>query len=304
MNPADLLRGLVVGNQCKKIRGRNRKFCPTDYQKKVNTGGPIEEQYLKNGPFAVHEWTAMAAASFHYYEIFYPAHMAEKCPVVVFCNGTGVKASAYKPILRHLASWGFIAIGTEEEHSFSGFSAEMCIRYLKRLSEMQQLPDGSENPIYEKVDFDRVGISGHSQGGAAVFNTITQTHNAPIYKCAYVISPANKDLAHAFLWDYDIADVRIPTVIVAGTGPFDTNFVINLQQLQELYADINNAAFRVIARRKDTDHGEMLYSTDGYMTAFFCWQLQGDPEAEKAFAGLSPEIMINPQYQDQQYHLS
>ncbi len=52
-------------------------------------------------------------------------------------------------------------------------------------------------------------------------------------------------------------------------------------------------------RRKDTPHGEMLYSSDGYVTAWFMWHLQGDAEAAKAFVGDSPEIMGNELYQDQ-----
>jgi len=46
------------------------------------------------------------------------------------------------------------------------------------------------------------------------------------------------------------------------------------------------------------EHGQMLYSADGYVTAWFMWQLQGDEEAEKAFIGDSPEISNNKLYQD------
>lgn len=42
----------------------------------------------------------------------------------------------------------------------------------------------------------------------------------------------------------------------------------------------------------------MLYSADGYMTAWFCWQLKGDEKAAKAFR-VDGEIMSNPLYQDQ-----
>ena len=62
----------------------------------------------------------------------------------------GVKISDYASVLKHLVSGGFIAIGTEEEHSFNGFSAEMCLRYLERLDKMSQLPDGKENFCLER----------------------------------------------------------------------------------------------------------------------------------------------------------
>lgn len=52
-------------------------------------------------------------------------------------------------------------------------------------------------------------------------------------------------------------------------------------------------------RRKETPHGEMLYSANGYVTAWFMWQLQGDEVAGRAFTGDVAEIMQNELYQDQ-----
>ncbi|MBR5111580.1 MAG: hypothetical protein IK099_15485 [Clostridia bacterium] len=57
-------------------------------------------------------------------------------------------------------------------------------------------------------------------------------------------------------------------------------------------------------RRADTPHGEVLYSVDGYVTAWFMWQLQNDEEAALAFIGENPEIATNPLYQDQLISLS
>ena len=53
-----------------------------------------------------------------------------------------------------------------------------------------------------------------------------------------------------------------------------------------------------MARKINTAHGEMLYSADGYVTAWFMWKLQGDEEAAKAFTGEHPEIISNSLYQD------
>ena len=38
-------------------------------------------------------------------------------------------------------------------------------------------------------------------------------------------------------------------------------------------------------------HHEVLYVPDGYITAWFIWQLHGDTEAAKAFIGDSLEII-------------
>lgn len=54
-----------------------------------------------------------------------------------------------------------------------------------------------------------------------------------------------------------------------------------------------------MARKTGVDHGDMLYSADGYMTAWFMWQHQGDSEAAKAFTASSPDIMSNKLYANQ-----
>jgi len=40
-------------------------------------------------------------------------------------------------------------------------------------------------------------------------------------------------------------------------------------------------------------------SADGYVTAWFLWQLQNDQETAEAFAGTDPELLKNQLYQDQ-----
>jgi len=56
---------------------------------------------------------------------------------------------------------------------------------------------------------------------------------------------------------------------------------------------------KIMARRTGMTHDDMLYKAEGYVTAWFMWQLQGDAEAAKAFTGDNPEIMQNNLYQDQ-----
>lgn len=43
-------------------------------------------------------------------------------PLVNMPNGTGVKSSRYEAVFEHLASWGFIVVGNEDENSLTRFS--------------------------------------------------------------------------------------------------------------------------------------------------------------------------------------
>ena len=269
-----------------------------DYIKKIETGGDIEAKYLSDGTYEVSYYEETAMQAFEKYEIYYPKELETEnkiYPVIVVCNGTGWKASKSKPVYEHYASWGFLVIATEETHSWNAFGAEMCIVHLQKLNDNHMINE-KENVFYQKIDFDHVGITGHSQGGAGVINAITKTEHKNTYKTAVALSPTNKELAEALEWPYNATLINIPIMLISGEGGGD-DWVVTGEGLTAIYNDIS--ASKVMLRRKNTDHGKTQYSEDGYVIAWFMWQLQGDEEAAKAFTGEKPEIMNNKLYQDQ-----
>lgn len=272
------------------------------YIKKIETGGDVEAKYLCDGAHEVLYYEEAVAQVFEKYEIYYPKELEtenQAYPVIVVCNGTGWKASKSKPIYEHYASWGFIVIATEETHSWNAFGAEMCIVHLQRLNDNQVIND-KENVFYHKIDFDNVGIIGHSQGGVGVINAITNTEHKGTYKTAVALSPTNKELAQALEWPYNATLINVPILLISGEGGGD-DWVVTGEGLRAIYDDI--PAGKVMLRRKNTDHGKTQYSEDGYVMAWFMWQLRGDEEAAKAFVGENPEIMNNALYQDQRVSL-
>lgn len=265
-----------------------------DYTKKVKTGGEIEAVYLADGDYETASVTQTALQEFEKYQIWYPSELEtteKQYPVVVFANGTGVPASKYKALLKHMASWGFIAIGTEAEYDWNGFASEMCIRHLIRLNESETL-DEKPNLFYNKIDLENMGIAGHSQGGAGVVNAATTQAHSGIYKAAVILSPPNQPLADSIEWEYDISKLDATTLLMAG----ETDWVIDTQQLQSLYEQLPET--KCVAQRKGMDHGAMLYSADGYVTAWFMYWLQGDKQAGNAFFGETAELLQNPLYQN------
>lgn len=274
-----------------------------DYTQKVKTGGEIEAKYLENGTHKVSSIKISAMHDFKKYEIFYPSDIADgnkKYPVVIFSNGTGIKASKYTAVLEHLASWGFIVLGTEEENSWNGFSSEMCLRLAEKLHTTEQIEGWDSNPFYGHVNMENIGVSGHSQGGVGVINAATENKNGAKIKAIFAASPTNKELAKSLEWDYDASLINVPIFFVSSTGNGDENLVVSGEQLKDIYYDVPDSVTKIMARRTGADHGDMLSFADGYMTAWFMWQLQGDTEAAKAFVGETPEIMNNGLYQNQQ----
>ena len=91
---------------------------------------------------------------------------------------------------------------------------------------------------------------------------------------------------------YEPSKTDIPTMILAGAE----NEVISPEGAKVLFDAVTSD--KVVALRAGVDHGQMLYCADGYVTAWFMWQLQGDQDAAKAFIGENPEILDNAMYQN------
>lgn len=262
-----------------------------NYVNEVQTGGIMEAKYLSMGKYDVsyyEEKTEIKAIK--KYEIWYPTTLeneVRKYPVVIVVNGTGVFASKFKPLFQHLASWGFIVIGNEDGSTWNGNTADQTLSYLLNANlDINSI-------FYNKVDIDNIGITGHSQGGVGVFNAITINEHSDLYKCAVSISPTEEEMAELLQMPYNPSKTMIPIMLLAGTK----KDVISLEKMEDMYDKITTS--KVMARKSDQEHGQMLYSADGYVTAWFLWHLQGDEEASRAFIGEAPELFQNMLYQDQ-----
>ena len=270
---------------------------PENYTDTVKTGGEIEAKYLAMGSYEVEHLESATVSSLEKFEVYYPKDIYNlgKVPVVIFLNGTGTPASKYPALQEHLASWGFITIANEENNSFYGEGVELSIRYLLFADTYSSNDD--ESPLKGHIDFDNIGVTGHSQGGIGVINGITIHPHSDMIKAAVMLSSTETDMAKAFLWDSDSSLIHADTMMIGSTGQTDSA-ISPLESMQKTYEKITDDVVKVLARRNDCDHGEMLYFADGYVTAWFMYFLQGDEEAGKAFFGDNPEISANEFYQD------
>ncbi len=281
------------------IIGATKQMVPKDYTETTPTGGKIEAKYLEMGQYDVSYCEEAVDDTFKKYEVYYPTELTDSdrvYPVVVFANGTGVFGSKYKALFEHLASWGFVVVGNEDPESWNGNSSDKSLAYILEQNEDR------DSVFYRKIDIDNIGISGHSQGGVAVFNAITEHGHSNYYKTAVALSPTNEEQAVSLKWHYDLTKINIPVMLIAGTkGDFETKLVIPFEKMLSMYDKLN--VDKIMMRKTGYEHGEMLYQADGYVTAWFMWQLQGDEYAAGAFTGDTPEIMSNRLYQDQKCDL-
>lgn len=271
-----------------------KKAVPANYTKKTETGGPIEAAYLADGKYEVRKKTYKAEGDMKKYTIYYPEEMENSdtsWPSVIMVNGTGIPASKYEASFHHLASWGFIVVGNEYPSTGFGTSTDETLEFMKDINE--------NDPLFtNRFDFNRIGLEGHSQGGAGCFTELSNSPYKDSFKTAVVLSPTGEEMAYALGWKYDVSKAEVPVLMLAA----NENDVIDLPTMTRMYERMTCP--KVMAFRKEDNHGNMLYKADGYATAWLMWQLQEDAQAGKAFIGDAPELLSNPLYQDQKADLS
>ena len=252
--------------------------------------GKIESQYARQGQFTVAKYETTTAKPAEKFTVYYPNALNnnKKYPVIVFANGTGISASRYPVVLEHFASWGFIVIGNEDQATNSGKSTNASLAFL--LSEN----NNKNSQLYQKIDSNKIGITGFSQGGASVFTAMADEQYRHHYKTAIAVSPVNEELAQKNNYPaYKLDTIKIPTMIIAGTkGDFEMKLVSPLDKMTEMYNKINVP--KLMARRTGADHDNMQFWADGYRTAWFMYHLQNNSNAGQMLT----EIANNPNWQD------
>ena len=249
---------------------------------------PVEQKYHENGPYQV---TVHSIDDIH---VFVPdsAHKAP-LPTVVMVNGTGLKALHYHPVFEHLASWGFIVIGNDDSNAWNGLSALDSLD--KALC--QNSTEGS--PLYQRIDLDRIGVVGHSQGAMGAINAATEDDR---FKVLYAASCPQKSLAKKLGWSYSMKTISIPTMLVAGTEWIDRH-ISPLDSLLLLAEELPNTTPMLLGRLKGVEHRYVLHEGDAYMTAWLRHFLAYDADAAAALASDNPEILNNPRWQDVIIHI-
>lgn len=276
------LIGLVIVGVTLLVAISNYKGA--NYWKFAKPQGMIETKYTGMGEHAV------SLAEFDVpdtvwekYEIWYPSNLEpsdQAYPVVVIANGTGMKASKQSAIYEHLASWGFIVAGNEDEHSRTGASSAATLDFILSLNEDPQ------SIFYDRIDTENIGLVGHSQGGVGAINAVTQQKNGNLYKtiCAQSTT-SSADAGNVEENRLELAEGK-------------TQGICPLWWLRECFDVMPDTVPKVIGRLSGKDHGDIPFSADGYMTAWFMYWLQGDEAAGKAFFGADAEIGVNENWQD------
>ena len=109
------------------------------------------------------------------FTLFRPADLVQGglChPVITWGNGTGSNPTMYRALLNHLATHGFVVIGSNSPNVARGNPAPMVVGATWVI---EQNADPS-SVMYQRIDTTHVGATGHSQGGMATSQAGGDSH--------------------------------------------------------------------------------------------------------------------------------
>jgi hypothetical protein len=203
------------------------------------------------------------------YSVYRPGQFNEdeKVPLIVWGDGTCAWPEAYGPLLRYVASYGFVIVAPNSR--WVGDGSQMT----KALDFMFAANDDKNSPYYQKLDTSKVGAMGHSQGGSG---TIAVASDARVKA--------------VIIWNGGTSASK-PFLAVSGEGDILDASPASMRQDMEA-ATVSQAAFlyyHMILQQSDVP-GHLTLVTQPQRvvepaTAWWKYILNGDAEAKKFFVG-------------------
>jgi dienelactone hydrolase len=133
-------------------------------------------------------------------DVYHPAHGApDSFPVIAFLQGGLVDKSLYSGFARELAGGGYVVVVPNHFQALVPglppqlFSSQRVVNDV--LASMTAADANPASPLYQIVDTNNLGVSGHSFGGAAALYTVEGSCNPPFCFGFYVRPPQLKAAA-------------------------------------------------------------------------------------------------------------
>lgn len=233
----------------------------------------VGQSWAQTGPFAVAETPSGAG-----HTLFHPATLGG-CgvhPLILWGNGSGAKPATYAGLLRHLASHGFIVVAADMGAAGSG---EEMLAGLDHLAAEHHRPGSA---FHGRVALDRVGSTGHSQGGAGAIVTGAD----PRVDTVAPIQPGPFG---------EHRDLHGPVFYLAGQADL---VVSPLLLVHPRYRESGHvpAVYGELARAGHTEPTGDGGGFRGPVTAWFRFHLLGDERARPMFFGASCTYCAAPEW--------
>lgn len=190
---------------------------------------------------------------------------SKRYPVIVWANGTGCPTSLYMSLLEKFANAGYVVVADASVMTADGSSQRNSIDFI--INEA----GNSSSVFYNKIDTQKIGASGHSQGGRSCVNAAQA--DARI-KC--IVSIAGASSAE------EANGLKAPTLYLTGTSDL---IVVSSQWVKPSYdATVGRAVYASLKGAVHTTCMTNPEKLSGYSISWFDAYLKNDSEAMAVFA--------------------
>lgn len=138
--------------------------------------GAIEKKYYAPGPWGVtvelNSGKYCCDSQYHQFDLIYPTNLGANGfshPIITWGNGTGGNVKGVLYFVKHLASWGFVVIATEDAFTGRGQTILDAANYLVHAN------GDSSSIFYHKLNTAQIGAVGHSQGAGGAANALIKS---------------------------------------------------------------------------------------------------------------------------------
>jgi hypothetical protein len=270
--------------------------------------GAIELHYYADGPWmpvAFSQSTVPCDSQGNLCDFFYPANLGAhgfKHPILTWGNGSFGKPKGAEYFLRHMASWGFFIVATEDSMTGPGQTILDAAKFAVAAN------SDSNSPFFQKLDVNHIGSFGHSQGATGAINALIKSNG--------LITTAMVTEIPAQIWGnptnfFNPVNITGSVFFVDGSNDFVSpptqgNNVTGLQSIQAFYDAVPNTVAKLKGTLVGPSHNDIggqpdcsrapvpcingVYGYLGYPTAWFMDRLQGDTYAHGAFVNSTGEI--------------
>ena len=136
--------------------------------------------------------------------VYYPDNIkssSKTYPAIVWANGTMCPPDMYDGLLKEIAVGGYIVIANGETMAADGTAQRASIYFI-----IEQNGDSS-SIFYKKVNTEKIGAAGHSQGGRSSVNAAVVDSRID---CVLSLAGSN--------FDYEAELLSTPTLFIAGSN--------------------------------------------------------------------------------------
>lgn len=191
-------------------------------------------------------------------------------PLVIWGNGTYASPASYRNLLEHWASHGMIVVAAMTPNAGRGIEMRNC------LNDMLTRQDDPTSPFYQRINADRIGVAGHSQGGGG----------------AIMLGRDERVTTVVAIQPYVLGERHNPQAASNQTGPMlllsgQEDFTASAESNQKPVFDAANVPVFWANLRGATHLAPMSTggSFRGPMTAWLRWKLHDDTQAARLFEG-------------------